>query len=413
MRILFQSDVDYNKKPAKTFVEFCHDVGDNTGNLMFANAIQHALSSNETFTRRLNWEQVPEFIWKEKIDVLVINCANWLRPRYLNFLKSINKAITQIDVPVIMIGLGTNLSLSEYQDKSYKSLRKIDQTVKELTHNVERTRGKIGVRGKFTQGYFKHLGVGKNVELTGCPSILQFPELNIDLLKLRSKTNNGAIAYSHNQILDAWGSHILNNSTAYFICQDWAAKYLLFPGELTRSEIRGVLALDANKLNLFKSRKIKIFTSIGGWLHWLNQNIDLYIGGRIHGGLVALHAGVPAMFYRHDSRLAEFIDLYKLPYFDEATDLDETIAILQGHDWTATNSRLNEMRDRIIDLFQQCGVELIKTARHLDRELPLEESAKLSRALSAWWIVPSFLRYRLIRVIISFFAFTRIQNSPG
>ena len=410
MRILFQTDIDFNRKPSSNWTDFDHDVGGNTGNLMFANALQYALSFHDTLVRRLDWPEIPGFVQVEEVDLVVINCANWLRPRYVDFLSDLNLAIGQIDTPVIMIGLGTNVSLSAYRSSSYGSLSMLDKVVKELIANVERTKGRIGVRGKFTQGYFDYLGGSANVVLTGCPSVLQFPDLNVGLLTARSKSDSGAVGYSHNRILDALENNGLVKAD-YFICQDWAAKFLLFPDELTRSDVRRILALDSHIIELLRERRVKVFTSIGGWLQWVSRRINRHVGGRIHGGLLALHARVPSLFYRHGSRLAEFIELYELPFFDEVNNLEAQTEILREHDWSRTNARFIEMKGKIVEIFNKFGVELNNTERPMDKRLPIEEKNNLSNALSAWWLWVPLLRYKFYRLMVSFFVYRRIRTS--
>lgn len=409
MRILFQTDIDFNRKPPSNFLEFHHDVGGNTGNLMFANALQHALSFHDTLVQRLEWSEIPKFVQEEEVDLVVINCANWLRPRYVNFLSELNLAIGKIETPVIMIGLGANVSLADYKAESYEKLQILDKVVKELIANIERTKGRIGVRGKFTLGYFEHLGGSDNVVLTGCPSVLQFPDLNVGLLNERSKVDRGIVGYSHNIILNAIENNGLSKSD-YFICQDWAAKFLLFPEELTRSDVRRILALDSHIIELFRDRRVKVFTGIGGWLHWVSRRINCHVGGRIHGGLLALHAGIPSLFYRHDSRLAEFIDLYKLPFFDEVNNLEAKTEILPGHDWSTTSTRLKEMKDKIINIFSEFGVDLNSTERPIEERLLIEESGALSKALSARWLWLSMLRFKFYRLLVSFLVYHRLQT---
>jgi len=409
MRILFQTDIDFNRKPSGNFREYHHDVGGNTGNLMFANALQYVLSYHDTLVKRLDWHDIPSFVREKEVDLVVINCANWLRPRYVDFLCDLNQVILQISAPVIMIGLGTNLSLSDYKTSSYQRLHMLDEVVRELAANIEMTKGRIGVRGKFTQGYFEYLGVGKNVVLTGCPSVLQFPELNVGLLTERSEINGAVVGYSHNRILDALGDHSLSKAD-YFICQDWAAKFLLFPEELTRSDVRRILSLDPHTIELLRGRRVKVFTNIGGWMHWVSTHINRHVGGRIHGGLLALHAGVPSLFYRHDSRLAEFIDLYDLPFFDDLNDLKKQTELLRGHNWVRTNQRLLEMKCKIVEVFLEFGVELKNTERRMDDVLPITETNTLSNALSSWWLWLPMLRFKFYRIVAAFFVYNRIKN---
>lgn len=57
----------------------------------------------------------------------------------------------------------------------------------------------------------------------------------------------------------------------------------------------------------------RVFFNVGEWIEHCKQ-FDFVIGTRIHGVVVALQAGVPALCIVHDSRTLELCTTMKVPY---------------------------------------------------------------------------------------------------
>jgi hypothetical protein len=79
--------------------------------------------------------------------------------------------------------------------------------------------------------------------------------------------------------------------------------------------IRNVLApdLDLQTFSDFMSANQRVFWSIDAWKEEL-RNVSLCVGPRLHGNMVAIGAGVPAVFVPHDSRTSELVDAMRMPH---------------------------------------------------------------------------------------------------
>ena len=81
---------------------------------------------------------------------------------------------------------------------------------------------------------------------------------------------------------------------------------------------------------------------------------SLYCGTRLHGNLIALMQGTPAVFAIHDYRLkdmAEYLELPRVSIEDNKTDFD-----LSQQDWSAYSAKLHTIWDGFVDFFAENGL---------------------------------------------------------
>lgn len=67
---------------------------------------------------------------------------------------------------------------------------------------------------------------------------------------------------------------------------------------------------------LYNENRLRYFTNYQNWKSFLGQ-MDFVFGARMHGLAAAVHAGVPAHFIAHDSRVREMCEFFKLPSSSE------------------------------------------------------------------------------------------------
>ena len=74
------------------------------------------------------------------------------------------------------------------------------------------------------------------------------------------------------------------------------------------------------------------FLAVPAWMEFIHM-MDLSIGTRLHGNMLALQAGVPTVFVHHDLRVAELIDTMKLPaiHMNEVGSLPGFLASYPEH----------------------------------------------------------------------------------
>lgn len=101
------------------------------------------------------------------------------------------------------------------------------------------------------------------------------------------------------------------------------------------------------------SRMVSV-KSVEEWI-FRARDYDAIIGFRLHGNTVALLQGIPCHYYVYDSRLAEFCDVYGLPFQDLADDWVDPAVRLAAHDWQMANARIRRCYEEMKAFYQENG----------------------------------------------------------
>ena len=204
-----------------------------------------------------------------------------------NFIKKINK-------PVIVAGLGTNY-FCEYDFGFYKKLKKeLVDFLKFLSdHCIE-----IGVRGHITEEILNKLKI-KNVRTIGCPSFFEQGENRI--IKKEKHLDFSKFFFN--------STGIFNNLNCPVILQDFYESSLIKPVCYNRWDV----SLGENEINNLYSKKYHIFSKIEDWKNFI-KNYSFGAGNRLHGTIISLNSGVPAVCTNNDIRAFEMCRFLKIPY---------------------------------------------------------------------------------------------------
>mgnify|MGYP003645783401 FL=1 len=143
--------------PNRSFAYLMAAAGNNTGNLLFTNAIWEQIPGPK---ERVGFAFDPEKV-NSTMRALVFPAANWFGAHV--DLADFADRVEQLDIPVVMIGLGA-------QDQDYRShLAVPDGTLRFVRSVAERSKT-ISLRGHYTREVLARYGIG-NVTVTGCPSL--------------------------------------------------------------------------------------------------------------------------------------------------------------------------------------------------------------------------------------------------
>ena len=73
-------------------------------------------------------------------------------------------------------------------------------------------------------------------------------------------------------------------------------------------------------MQLIKEGRVRLFYDIPVWSDFFQrENIDFSIGERIHGNLIALLNGVPAVVCPHDTRTRELAEFFEIPMVEDVS----------------------------------------------------------------------------------------------
>lgn len=235
--------------------------------------------------------------------------------------------LDKLKIPVIAFGIGA-------QAPSSGKLVLSDET-EHVLHAIADRCETIGVRGSYTSQVLWDIGV-KNTRIIGCPTMFRNrdPKLRIDLPPLESVRRVGytlrrevSSTYSQDieHYLDLQHRTILDIAARFDITVmaqgEIEEKKLVIGNEADRADAMATL----RARNWFKSSDDPMVELYENHLFYsdtvadydrIAREQDLVLGFRLHGNLISLANGVPAIYFTYDSRTAEFVETFEIPAFD-------------------------------------------------------------------------------------------------
>lgn len=203
----------------------------------------------------------------------------------ISFLKQVNK-------PVVVAGLGAN-SFNGFDPEFHKKLDpELIWFLKELSDKTEI----IGLRGAFTQEVLHNIGID-NTQVIGCPSFFETGRTRV--ITKKAFRSNMKIACSGYGIPETF---IQKNHCSIYL-QDKQYVEEPFIKQLCFSRGGGLRNVD----------RYFVFSNIDDWKKSMAKN-DFSLGFRLHGTILALNSGVPALCMNGDSRAREMSEFLHIPY---------------------------------------------------------------------------------------------------
>jgi hypothetical protein len=319
-----------------------HLIGDNVGNLVFSQAVIRLLSveGNDLDTTKLIKDRAAQI--NEKYDHLVIPLANAFRRDFLYRLVPMTDIIEKLTIPVSVVGVGAQATLKG----SVSAADQVNPEVQRFVRTALRRSPSIGVRGEFTERYLRGLGFSADeVDVIGCPSMFMYgPDLSV-AKRAEFLGPESRIALNISPYVKAMGPISLDHAERYprldYIAQDHLTLELLLcgtyrsdtPVSATTTEVP--VTLDHP---LIRQDRVRFFLDPRTWMEHL-AGYDFSFGTRIHGNIVAVLAGTPAVVLAHDSRTLELADYHQIPSrtLSSARRIDAAQLYAEA-DWAPLNS---------------------------------------------------------------------------
>jgi hypothetical protein len=280
-------------------------IGLNTGNLMFTEAMFRLLDAEVV---RIGFDFQPSLV-NDSIDAVVIPAANWLSQNAE--WDWLTERLEKLHVPVIVIGLGLQAANGDI-DQIH-----ISDSALRLAKYLSRSAPNISVRGETTRKWLNKVGIN-NVVVTGCPSTY------MNIFEQSMPPADGEIIFQGTRygISRHFAEHPSINQQMF----RFAAMYdqpIIYQSEVeemrmltygetvscfdsnTRANLCCLYGLQANdEIDSFVMRKGHVFYDLNQWASCVSK-AKCIIGTRLHGALLALGSGRPAILVPHDSRTAE------------------------------------------------------------------------------------------------------------
>jgi hypothetical protein len=284
-------------------------IGQNTGNFMFTEAMFRLIEGQ---AESVGFRFDPAAV-NAKFDHMVIPAANWLNPK--SDWSDLAARLAALSIPVTLIGLGLQAA-SDRLDEVVVTPSALD-----LVRLIASRSPAISVRGAFTARWLATQGI-TNVVVTGCPSLymehLARPARRhsgeVVLQSTRYALTPGFVAGTsvHRHVFELAGALDLpmvfqseKDEIHHLMTGRWPAAA---PAEM--ASLYGLPSLKAAESWL--TRKGQVFFDVSVWSRFLKAHRGV-VGTRLHGVILALISGVPALLVPHDSRTREMAAFAGIP----------------------------------------------------------------------------------------------------
>jgi len=316
--------------------------GINTGDLLVYDAtLRHLAATRVTQLgfaaagERQHWP-------KEQPDVTIIRGSNYLMEG-LEF-GHVVPLLEHLTGPVVALGVGA-------QAASYRRLSLSEGSVA-FWRLVAAKSASLGVRGVYSAEVLEAIGVS-NLRIIGCPSFYLEAEPTRPIRAVLPRSARLGLTLNRHLQGDYCASAALSLLTQRRLLEAVARRpgsrvyaqgereemlFALGAPEQREARLREVLRLyglaeDPYVARLL-DRDLVAHLAIDPWAEDLARHVDAVVGLRLHGNVMALQQGIPAIPIVYDTRTREMAELFDLPAVEMqaagAMDLD---ALLEGADF--------------------------------------------------------------------------------
>lgn len=294
-------------------------VGENTGNLAFQSAIDSHFGGD---LASIPWGASPQQI-DHQGSVGIIPAANQFGA-HTNYEK-LAANFEQLQCRIVMIGLGAQSDADTLMPQVPEGTV---SWVQQIAAHAPANAPNISVRGPFTKKVLDHYGLGDHAVVLGCPSLFlnPAPDLGQRIAARLRPIKRIAVASG----LPHWPNlKLIEQSLASLVTAtggSYVGQHALSMIQLTRGEASELGSqelklhrdyicpeMDLEEFVRWTERHGNVFFDVPSWMEHYRR-FDFVIGARIHGTMLALQAGVPAVCIVHDSRTLELCQTMMVPY---------------------------------------------------------------------------------------------------
>ena len=345
------SNICMNQNDISTYEKFMLSIAGNTGNSYITYALIKELFGGLVDIHHIqniyeynfdNSEKDIDYINNQATHVFLI-LQDQIRIQESYGLKlpyrKIMDFISKLNKPVIIAGLGAN-SFNGFDPQFHKKLdpNLIDFLKFLSDHCIE-----IGIRGHYTEEILHKVGV-KNVRVIGCPSFFEMGS-NRRIEKTLIEDLRSVILTQRLPI---------HTPKIHKIMQDFQEEDVIKPIAFNRIEN----SLSQHHLQSFYDQTYHIFSDIDSWKNFV-KNYKFALGNRVHGSILSINAGVPALCMNVDSRATEMCNFIKIPHMPglKFENENEILKIYEKLDFTAMNEHYPALYNNFVDFLHKNNLQ--------------------------------------------------------
>jgi len=313
-------------------------VGNNTGNMVFVEAMRKQLDLDFDACYAKG-EHYRGFQFGNVHAVMP--SANFIYHGFTSWHESVLTFLNNTNFPITFAGLGAQAD--SITDDPQSVMDKLAPISKEFLFAVAKRCVSLGVRGKFTAECLEAVGI-HNYRVIGCPSMyMTFKDGRSTLPNPHdAKTVMHITPYN----LSVYETKILE--LGYSIKSEWIMQ------TYDECDLKGLLinpkfpdlSVDKKDILDYHKEHSHVFFSYGKWDKFLKEsNFTFSFGSRFHGNVMAINAGIPALWITHDSRTQEFMDVFSLPHIkmEEMANIFNINQLIERCDYSKFYKKYPEM----------------------------------------------------------------------
>ena len=277
----------------------------NLGNRLWFQGLISEISCPQNELAYFSEAMTKEYI-NENFDMIIAPMANIFHAAFKSILLRLAGRFEGIRIPVYVIACGV-------QADSYSEMDELCKTLKgpatAFMRNVYETGGEFALRGYFSKEFFDRMGFPSAV-VTGCPSLYQLGRnLQVPQEKCAEVTFRPLI----NGNLERYQQPAKRYATAEFFDQERFFHILHDPAHsVDISQLVRTWGYETTKWLL--EDRVHLIPSMNDWRNYLQQGgFDFSFGSRIHGSIMPILAGIPALIDAGDSRTREMAEFFEIP----------------------------------------------------------------------------------------------------
>lgn len=350
--IFNQTDIEKLKKTiAKKENKQCP----NFGNRLWFQALISEIQNENNILEYYEYFMTKDYI-NHNYDLIIAPMANIFSVQFAPILEELTEKFENITIPVYVIACGVQANSYDDLDELCRVLKK---SASKFIRCVYNTGGEFALRGYFTKEFFDRLGFHSAV-VTGCPSLYQMGQ-NLKIEKKQLKENEMKVIF--NGIVSDYYYVMKKYPTAQFFAQHEFFQELYdrnyFDNDYKLLLKKMIKIYGSAGVKLLAEDKIKLIPDMNIWREYLiKEKFNFSFGKRIHGTIMPILAGIPAVIEVCDSRTKEMAEFFDIPHINvgENTKFKSLHDIYEWMDYSRFNKNYNERYETYQKFLRKCGI---------------------------------------------------------
>lgn len=323
----------------------------NIGNRLWFQGLISEISTPENTIEYWDETLTPDQI-NERYDMLIAPMANIFSVHFIELMRRFTSHIKGLRIPVFVIACGV-------QAAGISGISNLIDVIRtpayEMIKAVYETGGEFALRGYVTKEFFEKMGFPSAV-VTGCPSLYQCGRtsslLNVDekvSIELFKPAFNGNLGQQATNMKKFPNSEFFDQENYFTILHDpdfW--KNNISSGTLVKN-------FGFNNAEILTSGRVCLIADMGAWKSYLQANgFNFSYGSRIHGNIMPILSGIPAVLWAQDARTSEIADFFGIPTVNTAAP--NIYDIYMKADYSVYNRQFSKHFDDFEHFLKQHGI---------------------------------------------------------